>query len=152
MDEATDKLWNYALNLLSRRAYSEAQVSRKLVGRGASEEQVAEVLGKLREYRLVDDHLYAEMLVREQSRNKGEFAIRQSLFQKGIGEELAAQALQPLSEERQLASARRLLEKNRWRFSGEDGRRNRARAFSFLARRGFPSEIVLQVIEELPGE
>src|SRR5690625_7283695 len=75
------------------------------------------------------------MLVREQSRNKGEFAIRQSLFQKGIGEELAAKALQPLSEERQLASARRLLEKNRWRFSGEDGRRNRARAFSFLARR-----------------
>ncbi|HEX7004222.1 MAG TPA: regulatory protein RecX [Trueperaceae bacterium] len=142
-----EKAWNYALTLLTRRAHTEAELTEKLTRRRASPEVVAEVLGRLRRYRLVDDEAFAEAFVRTHAQRKGTLALRRELLRKGVPEEVAEESLVELDDAAQSATAAKLLERNAWRFRGSDPRRNRARAFAFLARRGFPSTVVMEALE-----
>ena len=133
--------------LLGRQAYTTGQLKDKLGRKGATEETVAKVLEKLTELKLVDDALYAEAFVRSRSRNKGAIRLRQELFRKGVAEPLVDKAVGELGEAAQLESALALAEKNLWRWKGEP-RERYAKAYAFLARRGFPVEVVRGVLEQ----
>ena len=142
-----ERAWNYVLWLLGRQAYTTGQLKDKLTRKGATEETVTRVLDKLLELKLVDDALYAETFVRSRSRNKGAIRLRQELFRKGVPEGLVDQAVENLDETPQLESAVALAEKNRWRWKGEP-RAQYAKAYAFLARRGFPVEVVRGALEQ----
>ena len=142
-----ERAWSYALTLLTRRAHTEAEIEEKLSRRGAAPTIVEDVLARLRHYRLVDDEAFAESFVRSHSPRKGELALRRDLLRKGVPEEITEGSLAEVDEPSQIETAGRLLERNAWRFRGADGRRNRARAFAFLARRGFPSAVVMGALE-----
>ena len=142
-----ERAWNYVLWLLGRQAYTTGQLKDKLSRKGATEETVAKVLEKLTELKLVDDALYAEAFVRSRSRNKGAIRLRQELFRKGVAEPLVDKAVGELGEAAQLESALALAEKNLWRWKGEP-RERYAKAYAFLARRGFPVEVVRGVLEQ----
>ena len=142
-----ERAWNYVLWLLGRQAYTTGQLKDKLGRKGATEETVAKVLEKLTELKLVDDALYAEAFVRSRSRNKGAIRLRQELFRKGVAEPLVDKAVGELGEAAQLESALALAEKNLWRWKGEP-RERYAKAYAFLARRGFPVEVVRGVLEQ----
>ena len=141
-----DRAWSYTLWLLGRQAYTTGQLKEKLKRKGAADETVTRVLGKLAELKLVDDALYAGAFVKTRSRTKGANRIRQELFQKGVPEPLVAEALGTLDEPTQLASAVSLAEKNRWRWKGEP-REQYSKAYAFLARRGFPGDVVRGALE-----
>ena len=142
-----DRAWSYTLWLLGRQAYTTGQLKEKLRRKGAAEETVTRVLGKLAELKLVDDALYAGAFVKTRSRTKGVNRIRQELFQKGVPEPLVAEAVGALDEQTQLASAVSLAEKNRWRWKGEP-REQYSKAYAFLARRGFPGDVVRGALEQ----
>ncbi len=142
-----ERAWNYVLWLLGRQAYTTGQLKDKLVRKGATEETVTRVLDKLLELKLVDDALYAEAFVRTRSRNKGAIRLRQELFRKGVAEPLVDKAVGNLDEATQLGSAVALAEKNRWRWKGEP-RERYAKAYAFLARRGFPVDVVRGALEQ----
>ncbi len=135
------RAWNYALWLLGRQAYTTGQLKDKLTRKGATEDTVTRVIAKLVELKLVDDALYAEAFVRSRSRNKGAIRLRQELFRKGVAEPLVDKAVGELDEATQLENALALAEKNLWRWKGEP-RERYAKAYAFLARRGFPLEVV----------
>ncbi|MEX2535450.1 MAG: regulatory protein RecX [Trueperaceae bacterium] len=145
-----ERAWSYALTLLSRRSYTVAEVSERLVRRQASTEVIDEVILRLKHYRLVDDEAFAEAYVRTHSARKGSLALRFELRRKGVPEEVSESALQPLDEAAQTESAVSLLNRQAWRLKGGDERRNRARAFAFLARRGFPGDTVSAALERCP--
>lgn len=145
------RAWNYTLWLLGRQAYTTGQLRDRLKRKGATEETVEQVLEKLIDLNLIDDALYAETFVRTRSRNKGALRLRQELFHKGLGEELVDKAVGNLSEDTQVESARSLIEKNLWRWKGEP-RERYAKAYAFLARRGFPADVVRQALEDLTRE
>ena len=142
-----ERAWNYVLWLLGRQAYTTGQLKDKLGRKGATQETVTRVLDKLTELKLVDDALYAEAFVRSRSRNKGAIRLRQELFRKGVAEPLVDKAVGELDEETQLESALALAEKNLWRWKGEP-RQRYAKAYAFLARRGFPVEVVRGALEQ----
>jgi regulatory protein len=142
------RAWAYALNLLSRRSYTEAEIRERLGRKGAVARVVDETIAKLADYRLIDDATYAQAYVSTNSRRKGSLALRLELRRKGVPEELAVSSLEPLDSATERESASSLLQRNAWRFQTDDGRRNRARAFAFLARRGFPAGVVTAVLEE----
>ncbi len=142
-----ERAWNYVLWLLGRQAYTTGQLKDKLTRKGATEETVSRVLDKLLELKLVDDALYAETFIRTRSRNKGAVRLRQELFRKGVAEPLVDQAVGNLDEATQLGSAVALAQKNRWRWKGEP-RARYAKAYAFLARRGFPVDVVRGALEQ----
>ena len=142
-----ERAWNYALWLLGRQAYTTGQLKDKLERKGAAEETVTRVLNKLVELKLVDDALYAEAFVRSRSRNKGALRLRQELFRKGVAEPLVDRAVGELDEKVQLESALALAQKNLWRWKGEP-RERYAKAYAFLARRGFPVDVVKGALEQ----
>lgn len=142
-----EKAWNYALTLLTRRAHTEAEISERLARRRAPPAVIDDVLSRLRRYQLVDDEAFAESFVRSHSPRKGSLALRRDLLRKGVPEEITEESLVELDEVIQAETAGTLLDRNAWRFRGPDGRRNRARAFAFLARRGFPVPVVLDALD-----
>ncbi len=139
------RAWNYALWLLGRQSYTGAQVAKKLAGKGATPETIEQVLGKLAELKLIDDALYAESYVRSRSRNKGALRLRQELFHKGVAEGLVEKALGELDEAAQVETALSLLKKNLWRWKGEP-RERYAKAYAYLARRGYPVEVAREAL------
>ena len=141
------RAWNYALWLLGRQAYTTGQLKDKLNRKGAAEDTVTKVLDKLLELKLVDDALYAEAFVRSRSRSKGAIRLRQELFRKGVAEPLVDKAVGELDEATQLGAALSLAQKNLWRWKGEP-RQRYAKAYAFLARRGFPVEVVREALEQ----
>jgi len=143
-----ERAWSYTLWLLGRQAYTTGQLRDKLTRKGATDETITRVLDKLIELKLVDDALYAEAFVRTRSRTKGAIRLRQELFHKGVAEPLVDQAVEGLDEATQLGSAAALARKNLWRWKGEP-RERYAKAYAFLARRGFPVEVVRGALEQV---
>jgi regulatory protein len=141
------KAMTYALYLLSRRMMTEAQVRHKLRGKGATDEVVAEVLSRLKNLGYLDDGAFAETYLKSRARKKGALALRRELLHKGVPEEVAKAQLAQLSDEAQLEAALAVLAKEAWRFGGD-----RRKAYAFLARRGFPGEVVMAALERGFGE
>lgn len=79
---------------------------------------------------------------------KGRFALARELARRGVAEELRDQALAPLDDAQQAAAAREVVARNAWRFASGDAFKDRAKAAGFLARRGFPGEVVRAVLED----
>jgi regulatory protein len=139
--------WNYVLWLLSGKAYTETELRRKLVRKQVDEGDIERILDKLRGYAFVDDALYAERYVRDRGKRKGEIALRQELRRKGVAESDVEGALEPLDDAAQLEAALALLDKHAWRFDRGDPSKDRSRAFAFLARRGYGSEVARAALE-----
>lgn len=143
----------YTLWLLGRRDYSAKELRDRLRRKDTVDTVVDRVLARLTELDLIDDARFAATFVRARRRKKGILAIRQELRRKGIADAVAEQALTPVTDETQLAAASRILERHAWRFEAGD-ERARARAYAFLARRGFPPDVAADALlgSELFGE
>lgn len=141
------RAWNYALWLLSRQMLSEKQLRDKLHHKQVQPEDITRIINQLHELRYLDDVAYAETLRHSRSRRKGSLAIKQELQRKGIAETTISETLEQLSPEQECATARDILAKNAWRFAKDDAYKNYRKAYAFLARRGFTSDIAKQALE-----
>ncbi len=147
------RAWNYCLWLLGRRAYTEAELLERLARKETEPEVAARVLERLRNYGFVDDEAFAGQFVRSRAPRYGSLRLRGDLLRKGVGEEVVEAELAGLSEKTQEDAAFSLLERNAWRFRRTtDIRRERARAWAFLARRGFPPPAVSAAVERFGPE
>ena len=133
--------FNYCIWLLSRRAYTEKGLIDKLKKKEAKAEVIEEVITKLKKIKYLDDQVYTEMYINSRKRSKGANAIRTELWRKGVSEEIIESALSELSSELQLETAINIVLREKWRFSKGDIKKDKARAYAFLARRGFSSDI-----------
>ena len=141
-----ERAWNYVLWLLGRQSYTKAQLAKKLERKEATPEIIERVLEKLERLHFVDDALYAENYIRARKRKKGPLALKQELYQKGVPGKLIAPAIEELGEEEQVQAALTLVEKQAWRWKGEPFER-RSKAYAYLARRGYPGDVVKRVLE-----
>ena len=141
-----ERALSYTLWLLGRRDYSEKELRDRLARKETPPDDVDRVIARLGELDLIDDLKVAKLLVRSKRRKKGIFALRRALRRKGIEGEAARQALEPVTDATQLAAAERILERHAWRFEDRDPKA-RARAFAFLARRGFPPDVARAALD-----
>lgn len=169
-----DRAWTYLLYLLSRRDYTVAELATKLRRRELPDDIAEALLARLQELRLADDERYAEHYVASRSRARGRMALRGELRRKGVDPTVVDRELQPLSDRQQVEAAAGLLTRSAWRYrpgslADRAGRRldsgaaaepndaderrtamkERARAFAFLARRGFTAEAANAAIAAL---
>lgn len=139
-----------ALNQLAVRNRSAVELRRAMARRGIPEDVATEVLDRLGEVGLVDDAAFASGLAASRLSHsmRGRHRIRQELAERGVSREEADQVLAQLDPESELDAARRFAEKRARALSGMERHVAYRRLGGALARRGFPSGVVEQVLGE----
>jgi regulatory protein len=131
-----------ALRMLSRRAVSEGELSRRLAEKGFPLPEAEAAISRLRELGLADDRKLCEGLVRvyRESRRYGRAKIVMALRRRLVPPDIIDDVLRGLSggDEETEAAAAALSKK--FREGVPPGREGAAKAFRFLASRGFSLE------------
>ncbi len=141
--------WNYVLWLLARKAYTKKQLRDKLKKKEAEEEVIEKVMARLIELKFVDDEMFAASYIRSRQQRKGSIALKQELKQKGVSTDIIEKTLEPLDKHTQIEAAQRVLDKTMWRILKAEPQKRYTKSYAFLARRGFPSDIVKAVLEQI---
>ncbi|HEX5521549.1 MAG TPA: RecX family transcriptional regulator [Longimicrobiaceae bacterium] len=154
--ETRDRVWKAreaALNLLSYRPRTAAELRRRLREKKYEDDVVELTVEELVTRGLVDDADFAELFVRDRVRfrPRGQRRLVQELRTKGVDVETAQAAVEEVMEREgtsELELAREAASKWSPR-AGEEPLRARRRLFGFLARRGFSGETARQIMEEV---
>jgi len=149
--DAQEVAYQRALNFISYRPRSEAEVFKNLKKHDTPDEIIPEVLDRLRRVGLVDDVLFAQNWVENRStfRPRGKRALVVELHQKGISDEAINEALFELDEDRLAYQA--ALKQSR-KYKELEWQKFRQKMSAFLARRGFTYEVAKPVIEQVWSE
>ena len=143
---------DYAYRLLGRRAYSEQELTDKLLAKGFTAPAVTRTVERLKTQGYLDDErLAAEQTERLRTRGFGAEGIRAKLAQKGLAPATVEQTLETDGENQDRESARRLLTS---RFSADALKQSqiRARAFRLLLRRGYSQDVVEGLLGSTSGD
>ena len=131
-----------ALGLLAVRPRSRQELDRRLSAAGFEPEEVADVLGRLEDVGLIDDHAFAQHLAAHHFRNRrsGSRAVASALAAKGVPRSVADEVLEGADlddEERafELASSKAV------RMRAVPPEKAYSRLVGLLARRGYGSGI-----------
>jgi regulatory protein len=128
-----------ALRMLSRRGASEGEIRERLSKKGFPDAEASGTILRLRELGLVDDPKLCAQLIRSYRETRGygsakiAWALRARRFPPAVVDETLRQFA---SEEEELAAASAALRK-KFRGGLPPGREGAARAYRFLAGRGF---------------
>jgi len=131
-----------ALQLLTRRDHSRAELRAKLASEAASAEALDAVLDTLQAQRLLSDHRYASQRVAARGKRYGNARLKQELRQKGVADDDIAAALPEAGDETERCRAIWLKKFGQPPQSADE----RAKQMRFLLYRGFSGEAIRQVI------
>lgn len=131
-----------ALALLARREHSSAELARKLATH-APVEDVAALVETLRRENLLSDARYAEALARARDGRHGSVRLRADLRAQSVPQE-QCEAVLASARARDLEAARALWQRKFGRAPADAS--ERARQMRFLAARGYPAEVIRQVV------
>lgn len=137
-----------AVDALSRRARSRGELAEILRKKNVPEEICERLLTRLTEQRLIDDNAFAREWAQQRHRSKGlsRRVLAQELRKKSIAHELIDEVLNEITRDDEVAAARTLVAKkisSLSRFSDDVRYR---RAHSLLARKGYSSSIISEVL------
>jgi regulatory protein len=141
------QVYKRAVRLIDHRPRSIAEVRRRMERQDIVPDLVEKVIGQLTAVGLLDDAEFARLWVenRETFRPRSHQMLRYELRQKGLDEKTITQALERVDEEQ---SAHRLaLERGR-RLSHLDWSAFRQKLTGYLARRGYPYDIIRRAVRE----
>ena len=138
--------YDRALNYLSYRPRSRAEIVTYLEGRDVPGGQIEEVVERLERAGLLDDDAFARYWVenRERFRPRGLHALRYELRRKGINDEVIERALASIDVS---SSAYRAAEAKARQLQHLDPATFRRKLLDYLARRGFEYEVAKDATE-----
>ena len=141
-----------AAELLSRRAWTRADLTRRLCRRGAPADVAADVVADLVARGHVDDVAFAHQWITTRSaRGYGAGRLRAELSVRGVDNSVIAAALAGLDSGEALERARAAAARRLSALGGGDPRRVAGRLRDHLLRRGYPAGLVLRVVREIFG-
>ena len=133
-----------AVRSLSQREHGRQELERKLTGKGHAAKLVRQVMDYLVEHDLQSDARFAEGLIRSRvQKGYGPMKIRQELGHKGLSEALLEDRLAEPSEYWESIAEGSLAKKFGQPPEDRDDWAIQAR---FLARRGFPADLIYRVL------
>ena len=147
-----DRAQGLALRLLGRREHGRAELQAKLTAKGCPAAVVAEVLEGLQENGAQSDERFAAAIARRRiERGYGPSYIRAELKDRNVDESLAEATLnQPPAywvEVAGRALAKKFPKRDKGGIDGPAKGANYAAQARFLARRGFPSELIYRLLD-----
>ncbi len=146
--DEVERAYERALNFLSYRPRSEAEVRRNLRKKDVDDEVVEVVIERLTRARLVDDGEFARYWVenRLQFKPRGARALHHELREKGVADSIITDALLDLDEE---VAARQVAEAGARRLAHLKARDFRRKLGAYMARRGFSYSVIQPLVEEM---
>jgi regulatory protein len=146
-------LYEYAVKALGRAMRSEAELRRLMHQRVEPGERgeavVTTVVGRLKEYGLLDDATFAETYARLRKENEklGQRSVRQKLAQKGVPAGIATEAVEArYSGTDEEALARQHLERKRMR--KPENEKETARVMRRLVAAGFSTGVIYKILRQ----
>lgn len=138
------------LKQLSAGDRTRAQLAKVLAQKEIPADVAAAVLDRFEEVDLVDDAAFSRQYVenRHSGRGLAKRALAYELRQKGVADETVREAVDSLSSEDELATARQLVRKKAGSMTKDDPERRMRRLAGMLARKGYSSGIAYQAIRE----
>jgi len=146
--DEVERAYEHALNFLSYRPRSEAEVRRHLCKKTVGDEVVEAVIERLTRAGLLHDREFARYWVenRLQFSPRGARALRHELWEKGVPASIITDTLSDFDEE---AAARQVAEARARRLAHLDPPDFRRRLGAYLARRGFSYTVIEPLVEEM---
>jgi regulatory protein len=146
--DKVERAYERALNFLSYRPRSEAEVRRNLQKKKVQEETVEVVVERLTRTGLLNDREFARYWVenRLQFKPRGIRALRQELWEKGVPDAIVSETLEGLDEE---SAARAAAETGARRMARLEPNDFRRRLQTYMARRGFSFAVIKPLVEEM---
>ncbi|SER85931.1 recombination regulator RecX [Salipaludibacillus aurantiacus] len=145
-----DKAMQKALNYLSYRMRSEGEITRYLRDQELTEEDIANIIDRLRELQFIDDIRFAEAFVRTKrdTAKKGPLLIEQELYQKGVSQHHIDRAMKEYPEETQLDHAIKMVEKKQSSYKKEGAKKKQQKLMQFVIQRGYPQSVASKAVAE----
>ena len=142
-----EKAYQRALNFLSYRPRSEAEVRRNLHKKEVDDAVIEMALERLTQAGLLDDLEFARYWIenRIQFNPRGARALRHELWEKGVDTSVVDEALEDFDEE---SSARKAAEAGARRLTNLEPRDFRRKFKGYMARRGFSYAVIKPLMEE----
>ena len=138
------------LRLLSAAPRTHAQLAAALHRRGVPDDAAAVVLARFAEVKLIDDELFARAWVESRHHGRGlaSRALGAELRQRGVASTEIETALGQLSPERELATARELVDRRLPGTAGMPPLARMRRLAGVLARKGYSAGLAYRVVRE----
>ena len=126
-------------------------MERQLTREGFSEEAIGTVVEELIHSGHIRDQNYAEKWVvrRQKSNPRGKTVLKRELLDRGVDRQTAEQVLAQVAPEDETRLALQIAQKRMKQYQHLPVHVAKRRLHGFLARRGFESEIVRQVFEQI---
>lgn len=138
-----DKLLRFAMT----RPRSEKEVYDWFYRKKVHESLQNKLIKKLKKLDLLDDEKFAQWWVRQRTefRPRGERVLEMELRQKGIDQQIIKNALAD-AEIDEVSIARKLYQKNLYKWKRYDDQEAKQKAAQFLARKGFNWDVIKKVL------
>lgn len=136
---------------LARRALSEAEILAFGVAEGLTAHQANSILDRLRELGYVDDRVLAEQMKHALYERKGQSraVVARAMSGRSIDRDIIDEVLDDIDSGDELSAATELAAKRASQLTGLDKQTLERRLVGFLARRGYPGNIVREAIAPL---
>jgi len=135
------KAYSYAINVLSRRLYSEKQIRRKLIKREFDETTIDDVIVKLTDIKLLDDFVFATAYIEHQLEmgKKSRRQIISDLWNRGVAETIINELRDLFNQESEQVLIIREIEKSYQRYLRKEltDFELRNKVITALCRKGF---------------
>lgn len=148
VEDDYEKAKHTALNFISYRPRSIAEVEKNLRGKAYGDETIKKVIDKLTDLELLSDEAFVRYWVEQRStfKPRSQMALRSELLKKGVAM-AAIDAVVSDVDEPAVAMQAAQKQAYRWRDLSED--EFRKKATGFLQRRGFRYGIVRETLDEI---
>ena len=146
------KAQDTAARFLGYKMRTRKEIHDKLMNSGYTEEICERVIRGLEKYNYINDEIYCKKYIKEtlRIRPKGKYLIKQELKNKGIEASVAEKIVEE-AEIDELDAAKKLLMKKYEDFAGMD-RKELAKVYGFLQRKGFSYGTIKEAVRELADE
>lgn len=145
-----NKCYNYALFLLSKKDYTQYEITKKLTSKGYSKDVINKIIDKLKRYDIINDEKYAKKYINEclNIKKYGIKKIEYNLLAKGI--ELDSIENVSCDYDIQLKTAIELIQKKIKYYKNNKDIKNKL--IRYLIYRGFEYDIVKEALKSIKLE
>lgn len=137
--------FNKACDYISRSMKTVKQIRDWLKSKSFDSKVIENVIGKLYEYRYIDDSLYAESYINANLPTKGKRRLAVELTQKGINKDLIEKTVDNLSDDKLNENANILAEK--YMRNKDNSTQNLVKLQRYLLSRGYDYDIVNEIVK-----
>lgn len=155
-EEELFSLKNSALRLITRRPHSSFELRTKLLKKKFQKEDISKIINDFLSKGYLSDKDFAERFIEEGlKKKKGLMKIKAELFSKGVSREIIDSIIQKYEGDSSLlpnakSLAQRKLES--LRHKNLEPIQKKQKLFSYLSGKGYSSDIIRQVVDELIEE